>query len=180
MNETQFEEILFFANIKANEYLKSLISKFESEEIDPNETFALLRTIQNELPSIGDAKSMDGNNVNDSNGEKSFLVTNEDGVQFKNWRSGGWLELIQDASNNIDIILNDLEEMDLDGFAAVEVIKDEISPPKEWIRQEDAIQMLKVSRQTLYNWRKKGLKVIKMGKKVYYSEEELIKFSKSL
>lgn len=40
--------------------------------------------------------------------------------------------------------------------------------------EKDVIEEFKVSRSTLYKWRKKGLPITKIGRRVYYNIDALI------
>lgn len=46
------------------------------------------------------------------------------------------------------------------------------------LRVSDVMERLKVSKATVYNWIKRGLPIIKVGKLTFIEEEELNKFIK--
>lgn len=46
------------------------------------------------------------------------------------------------------------------------------------LRIKEVMNLLKVSRATIYNWIKQGLPIIKVGKITFIEEEELYKFIK--
>lgn len=55
----------------------------------------------------------------------------------------------------------------------------EIKDPNECYTVQEAVKILKITRQTLTNWRKKGiLKVVKRGTKVLIRKEEVARFLK--
>ena len=50
---------------------------------------------------------------------------------------------------------------------------------KELLTTEELCKMLKVSRVTIHNWRKKGLPCIKIGKTIRYDYEEVMEWIES-
>lgn len=46
------------------------------------------------------------------------------------------------------------------------------------LRVKEVVKMLGVSKATVYNWIKKGLPIIKVGKITFIEEKELYKFIK--
>jgi len=46
------------------------------------------------------------------------------------------------------------------------------------LRIKEVMNLLKVSRATIYNWIKQGLPIIKVGKITFIEEKELYKFIK--